>query len=274
MGPVPDAADGGIGPHPHIGLQTVTWLLQGELLHRDSLGSEQPIRPGQLNLMSAGHGVSHAEESTGSGALHGIQLWIAQPEATRHGPAAFEHHAELPRTELSGAEVSVLVGELAGARSSARCDTRHVGAELRPRGAVEVPLDASFEHAVLVVHGDLSIDGQPVPTGHLAYLPPGRSALDLRAPEPAVALLLGGVPFPDEVVMWWNYVARTRDEVRCGPRGMDGPGGTVRRSALCPGAGRRRPAAVVDKVSRPVEEPSGTVASPQPSARSSIGESI
>ena len=173
-----------------------------------------------------------------------------------------------------GAEVSVLVGELAGARSSARCDTRHVGAELRARGAVEVPLDASFEHAVLVVHGDLSIDGQPVPTGHLAYLPPGRSALDLRAPEPAVALLLGGGPVPGRA----GHVVELRGpharRGARGPRGMDGPGRTVRHSALCPGAGRRRPAAVVDKVSRPVEEPSGTVASPQPSARSSIGESI
>src|ERR687897_3072291 len=86
-----------IGPHPHTGLQTVTWLVQGEVLHRDSLGSEQPIRPGQLNLMTAGHGVSHAEESPAGPPTHqhGIQLWVAQPEATRHGPAAFEHHAEL-----------------------------------------------------------------------------------------------------------------------------------------------------------------------------------
>ena len=130
MGPA-DAAAVGIGPHPHIGLQTVTWLLAGELLHLDSLGSEQPIRPGQLNLMTAGHGVAHAEESPGSRPLHGIQLWIAQPEATRHDEPAFEHHADLPGTELPGCEVTVLVGDLAGARSPARCDTEHVGAELR-----------------------------------------------------------------------------------------------------------------------------------------------
>jgi quercetin 2,3-dioxygenase len=212
MGPA-DAADVGIGPHPHIGLQTVTWLLSGELLHLDSLGSEQPIKPGQLNLMTAGHGVVHAEESNGSQPLRGIQLWIAQPEATRHGEPAFEHHADLPRADVPGCEIAVLVGELAGVRSPARCDTEHVGAELRLRGSAEIPVAEAFEHAILAVERDVSVDGEPVPAGHLAYLAPGRASLDLAAREPAVALLLGGTPFPDELVMWWNYVARTRDEV-------------------------------------------------------------
>ena len=256
MGPVPDAADGGIGPHPHIGLQTVTWLLDGELLHLDNLGSEQPIRPGQLNLMSAGHGVSHAEESTGSGSLHGIQLWIAQPEATRHGPAAFEHHADLPRAELSGAEISVLVGELAGARSSARCDTRHVGAELRLRGAVEVPLDASFEHAVLAVDGDLSIDGQPVPAGHLAHLPPGRSSLDLDAPEPAVALLLGGRPVSGRAghVVELRRPAPAHEVARRTRPGRPGRNGSARcalRSSRSTSARRRGPHGGVDRSKSP-----------------------
>src|SRR3954453_3606619 len=115
MGPVQVTETRGvdIGPHPHIGLQTVTWLVAGEVLHRDSLGSEQLIRAGQLNLMSAGHGVAHSEEATGSyrGELHGIQLWVAQPEATRNGPAAFEHHANLPTVELSGGTAAVIVGD-------------------------------------------------------------------------------------------------------------------------------------------------------------------
>ena len=101
MGPAPVTETAGldIGPHPHTGLQTVTWLLSGEVLHRDSLGTAQLIRAGQLNLMTAGHGVAHSEEATGHyrGQLHGVQLWVAQPERTRHGAAAFEHHAELPR---------------------------------------------------------------------------------------------------------------------------------------------------------------------------------
>jgi redox-sensitive bicupin YhaK (pirin superfamily) len=128
MGPLAVTEDEGIdiGPHPHIGLQTVTWLLAGEVLHRDSLGSEQLIRPGQLNLMTAGHGVSHAEERTGRyrGDLHGMQLWVAQPEGTRHGPPAFEHHASLPQVALGGAEATLLVGDLAGASSPARREGR------------------------------------------------------------------------------------------------------------------------------------------------------
>src|SRR6187397_302254 len=109
---LPTTADVGIGPHPHIGLHTVTWLLEGELLHRDGLGSEQAIRPGQLNLMTAGRGIAHAEEATSTGRRHhGVQLWVAQPEATRHGEPAFEHHAELPRVDLGAATATVLVGE-------------------------------------------------------------------------------------------------------------------------------------------------------------------
>jgi quercetin 2,3-dioxygenase len=127
MGPADVTEDSGldVGPHPHMGLQTVTWLLAGEALHHDSLGSEQVIAPGQLNLMTAGGGVAHAEEATGSysGQLHGIQLWVAQPEATRHGAAAFEHHAELPRVDLGGAEATVLVGELGGVARPARRDS-------------------------------------------------------------------------------------------------------------------------------------------------------
>ena len=213
MGPVTDARTGGIGPHPHIGLQTVTWLLAGELLHCDSLGSEQPIRPGQLNLMTAGHGVAHAEESPGGGPLHGIQLWIAQPETTRHGAPAFEHHAELPQLELGGGTATVLVGALDAATSPARADTRHVGADLVLDGRVDVPLDGSFEHALLVTEGAAEVAGTVVPAGHLAHLPPGRDQVSLDGRGPSRLLLLGGEPFEEEVVMWWNYVGRTRGEI-------------------------------------------------------------
>ncbi len=139
MGPVDVTEEHGldIGPHPHTGLQTVTWLVAGQVLHRDSLGSEQLIAPGQLNLMTAGRGVAHAEEATGAyrGPLHGIQLWIAQPEATRHGAAAFEHHASLPQAEVGAATATVLVGELGGARSPARHDGRFLARTARPSRA-------------------------------------------------------------------------------------------------------------------------------------------
>ncbi len=218
MGPGPVTEDRGldIGPHPHIGLQTVTWLVSGEVLHRDSLGSEQVIRPGQLNLMTAGHGVSHSEEATGSyrGVLHGVQLWVAQPAATRDGPAAFEHHGELPRVELGSATATVIVGELAGTVSPARRDTAHVGADLELRGGTSfVPLETSFEYGLVVLEGTVSVGDRPLPPGHLGYLGTGRDGCPLVTDGPARLLLIGGVPFPEPLLMWWNYVARDRAEI-------------------------------------------------------------
>ncbi len=218
LGPVrtSDAVEVGIGPHPHIGLQTVTWLLSGELLHLDSLGSEQPIRPGQLNLMTAGAGVAHAEESTkrSGDELHGVQLWVAQPEATRHGPPAFEHHGELPRLELVGARAVVLVGELSSHVSPARRDTDHLGADLviEPPGTT-LPLRRDYEHALIVLEGAVSLgDELLAEPGTLASLGSGRDECRLEVLAPARALLLGGVPFPEPILMWWNFVGRSRDE--------------------------------------------------------------
>jgi redox-sensitive bicupin YhaK (pirin superfamily) len=216
---LPTTEDVGIGPHPHIGLHTVTWLLEGELLHRDGLGTEQPIRPGQLNLMTAGHGIAHAEEAISTGERHqGLQLWVAQPEATRHGDPAFEHHAELPRLQVGPATVTVLVGEVDGTPSPARRDTPLVGAEvLVPDAATaEVPLDPAFEHALVVAEGAVRVGGEGgtiVTPGHLAYLGLGRDELALTADGDARLLLLGGEPFEATPLMWWNYVARTRAEV-------------------------------------------------------------
>jgi redox-sensitive bicupin YhaK (pirin superfamily) len=203
-----------IGPHPHMGLQTVTWLLEGELLHRDSLGTEQPIRAGQLNLMTAGHGVAHAEETVGGyrGPVHGVQLWVAQPSRTRDAPPEFEHHAELPRVELPGGEATLLVGSLAGEASPARRDTDHVGADLSLTRTTTVPLQPAYEHALIVTSGAVQVDGTAVAPGALAYLGLGRDELELRCEEPARLLLLGGLAFPEQLFMWWNFVARSRDE--------------------------------------------------------------
>jgi hypothetical protein len=205
-----------IGPHPHIGLQTVTWLLDGELLHRDSLGSEQVITPGQLNLMTAGEGVVHSEESTGRyhGALEGIQLWIAQPAHTRIAEPGFSHHADLPRLELGSATATILVGTLSGSTSPARYDTPLVGAELDlPGGKTAVPLDPTWEHALIPLRGQLRVDGQPLVPGKLGYLGAGRDELSVSADSPTTAILLGGEPFSEQIVMWWNFVARTHDEI-------------------------------------------------------------
>lgn len=216
MGPASgESGPGGIGPHPHIGLQTVTWLAAGELLHRDSLGTEQTIAPGQLNLMTAGRGVSHAEESLRpQGEMHGIQLWVAQPERTRHGEAAFEHHADLPRCELTNATATVLVGSFAEVTSDARRDTDHFGAELLLRGGrTVVPIEAGHEHAIVVLSGRIDLDGEPILPGNLGYVGVGRSELPLVAGEPTRLMLLGGEPFESKITMWWNYVARDRDEI-------------------------------------------------------------
>ncbi|MCU0269731.1 MAG: pirin family protein [Acidimicrobiales bacterium] len=217
FGPADVDEDGGLGvaPHPHTGLQTVTWLLEGEVLHRDSLGTEQVIRPGQLNLMTAGCGVSHAEEGTGRyrGPLHGVQLWVALPDATRDAAPAFEHHGDLPVVDLPGVTVTVLVGALASARSPARRDTDHVGAQLEVRGPAVLPLDPAREHAVVALDGGIEVDGRSVRPGQHAYLGVGSSEVRVDGAGGVRALLVGGEPFESPVVMWWNYVARTRDEI-------------------------------------------------------------
>jgi hypothetical protein len=217
MGPadVTEQSGLGIGPHPHIGLQTVTWLLDGQALHKDTLGSEQVISPGQLNLMTAGRAVAHSEEATGHyrGTLEGIQLWIAQPEATRNGAAAFEHHADLPRIEHDGGIATILVGEHAGVASPARSDTPLVGAELALHAETTLPLRPNFEHALICLRGSVAVDGEKVTPGRIAYLGLGRDELLIEVAEDSRVMLLGGEPFDEPVLMWWNFVARTREEI-------------------------------------------------------------
>jgi hypothetical protein len=217
LGPLPGGGLGsGIGPHPHIGLQTVTWLVEGETLHRDSLGHEQLIRPGQLNLMTAGRGIAHAEEGTAAdvGPHHGIQLWVAQPEGTRHDDPAFEHHAELPRVAVDSGEAAVLVGEFGGVRSPARADTDHVGVDLAlRRGSTVLPLELGYEYALIVLDGAVDLGEDVVAPGVLAYLGCGRDELAMAMGDDARVMLLGGTPFESEILMWWNFVARTREEM-------------------------------------------------------------
>ena len=237
MGPADVTENSGldVGPHPHMGLQTVTWLLDGEALHRDSLGSEQLIAPGQLNLMTAGGGVAHAEEATGSysGRLHGIQLWVAQPEETRHGDAAFEHHAELPQVDLGGGTATVLIGELGGGVSPARRDTELVGVDLALGSGTDAVLAVrrDFEHALVVLDGAVTIGATTLTPGHLGYLGRDRDELPLRAEERSRVLLLGGVPFPEPILMFWNFVARDRTEMETAWRAWNDDTGRFGRVA-------------------------------------------
>ncbi|GIF95067.1 pirin family protein [Catellatospora citrea] len=206
-----------VAPHPHTGLQTVTWLVEGEVLHRDSVGSRALVRPGQLNLMTAGHGISHSEESPvpRTEPLHGVQLWVALPDAARSVAPAFEHHPDLPVVELAGATLTVIMGELAGAVSPATAYTPLVGAEAALAAGAEITLAlrGDFEYAALVLDGAAHIDGVPLTPGTLLYLGRERTSLDLAAAGPARVLLLGGEPFEEEIVMWWNFVGRSHDDV-------------------------------------------------------------
>jgi redox-sensitive bicupin YhaK (pirin superfamily) len=202
-----------VPPHPHTGLQTVSWLVQGEIRHRDSLGNDQLVSPGQLNLMTAGRAIAHAEESTVDGVLHGVQLWVALPGPQRHTAPAFAHHPDLPVVSTAGLRATVLMGELAGEESPARCFTPLVGAEVAlDRADSRLPLRPDYEYAVLALTGASEVDGVVLEPGPLLYLGAGRSELSLSG-ESTRLLLLGGEPFEEQLVMWWNFVARDHDEI-------------------------------------------------------------
>jgi len=204
-----------VGPHPHIGLHTLTWLLSGQVLHSDSLGNQQPIRPGQLNLMTSGQGIAHAEDARREpdGLMDGVQLWVAQPEATRHDPPSFAHHAELPMVDLGGATAIVLVGELTGARSPTHVDSPLVGVDIAGGGRLDLPLDVSFEHALAVLQGGVRVVDSVATPNQLVYLETGRDGVQLDLMDDSRVLLLGGQPFAEEILMWWNFVARDRAEL-------------------------------------------------------------
>ncbi|MGH8455906.1 MAG: pirin family protein, partial [Stenotrophobium sp.] len=219
FGPVDVVTGAGmrVGPHPHIGLQTVSWLLQGEILHRDSLGYVQHIRPGQLNLMTAGRGIAHSEESPAGrpSGLHGAQLWIALPEPQRHCDPAFDHYADLPLMTHDGLRITLLAGEALGERSPAKIHSPLVGLDLAADGPVTVtlPLRAEFEYGALVLEGEVGVGGEALAPGTLLYLDRGRSVLPLRTTGAARMLLLGGEPFAEDILMWWNFVGRSKDEI-------------------------------------------------------------
>ncbi|WP_329500674.1 pirin family protein [Kitasatospora herbaricolor] len=206
-----------VPPHPHIGLQTVSWLHEGEVLHRDSLGSLQTVRPYELGLMTSGRAISHSEESPREHArlLHGAQLWVALPDAHRHTAPAFEHHADLPEVTTAGLHGTVILGSLDGARSPGTVHTPLVGVDLtlREGGSARLPLEPDFEYAVLTMSGLTEVDGVRLEPGSMLYLGSGRRELPLRALADGSLLLLGGEPFEEKLVMWWNFVGRTGEEI-------------------------------------------------------------
>jgi redox-sensitive bicupin YhaK (pirin superfamily) len=219
----PDPTDRGSGmdlpPHPHTGLQTVSWLFEGEIEHRDSAGFHQVVRPGEVNLMTAGRGISHSEYVTGrTQTLHGAQLWVALPDGGRHGEPTFEHYATEPLAG-DGWEVRVFLGELLGRRSPVRTFTPLLGAQLRLDAGttLELPVDPSYELGILLDSGVLQVDGAvgraQVKPDDLAFFEAGQGRLVVTAEQDALLLLLGGPPFGEQIVMWWNFIGRSHDEV-------------------------------------------------------------
>jgi redox-sensitive bicupin YhaK (pirin superfamily) len=205
-----------VPPHPHIGLQTLTWLARGEALHRDSLGSEALARPGYVNVMTAGRGIAHAEQTprTNSGRLEGAQLWIALPDAARHSAPAFEQ-TEIVRHDLGDGELELFVGRYATLVSNSTVHSPIVGVSLvvRSERAMELELDPQFEYAFVPLEGVFALDGREVSPGTLVYRAPGAASLEVRGVRDARALLLGGAPFGERIMMWWNFVARSNGEL-------------------------------------------------------------
>jgi quercetin 2,3-dioxygenase len=207
-----------VGSHPHMGLQTVSWLLDGELLHHDSLGFVGPAHPGVLNLMTAGRGIAHSEETPlqNTGRLRGVQLWVALPGPRRETAPAFDQHRSLPIVDLEGGQATLIMGELTGARSPARAFSPIVGADVagEPGRRLVLPLDSGFEHALVLLQGGCRLDGQPLSIDTLYYLGCGRAELVIHPEgEPCRVLLLGGAPFGETILMWWNFVGRTSEEI-------------------------------------------------------------
>jgi len=218
-GPDPIAGSGGmrVARHPHTGLATVSLLFTGGIAHRDSTGTEALVRPGEVNLMIAGHGISHQEFSTtGTTLLHGVQLWYALPDATRDIPPAFEHYAPEPVVS-DGATVKVFLGSLAGSTSPVETWTPPlVAAEvnLEAGARLSLELNPGFEYGVLLDTGDLTVNASAVPLDHLAYLPLGQRSVSLEAgAAPVRLILIGGEPLGEQIVMWWNFVGRTHEEI-------------------------------------------------------------
>lgn len=209
-----------VPPHPHIGLQTVSWLFEGLVLHRDSLGSRQLIRPGELNLMTAGQGIAHSEESAAGrpAALHGLQLWIALPEQERFIEPRFAHHADLPVVREGGARVTVVIGEHRGKQSPAEVFTPLAGLEVAVPGGDDfvLPVREDFEYAVVAVDGSAVVAGALIAPGLMAHLPVGLSEIRLSPAggrRHARFFVLGGAPFGERLLMWWNFVGRSGEEI-------------------------------------------------------------
>lgn len=207
-----------VPPHPHIGLQTVSWLLEGEVLHTDSLNSEAIVRPGGVNIMTAGQGIAHAEETPpkNSGKLNGVQLWVALPDQHRNTAPSFTHVAQVPVIEFKGGLGKVFAGKMTGISAPESYFSEILGAEVNvhPGQTLSIELQHTYEHAVLLLEGDCTLEKQSLSSDTLYYLGSCRESLEIKSQTGCKLLIIGGPPFPSDILMWWNFVARTPEEIR------------------------------------------------------------
>ena len=205
-----------VAAHPHTGLQTATWLIEGAIEHRDSIGSVQIIKPGQLNLMTAGNGIAHSELSLkGPEHLHAVQLWIALPKDAINAAPEFEHQADLPKVSNTDYHATVLAGEFMGDTAKTKTFSPMMGAELRfdHQISTQIPLNSEFEHGFLLASGELKVNDQPVPVSGLYFLAAGAESAKIEASPGSIVLLLGGQPFGEKILMWWNFIGRTHEDI-------------------------------------------------------------
>jgi redox-sensitive bicupin YhaK (pirin superfamily) len=205
-----------VGPHPHIGLQTFTWMIEGEVLHRDSLGSEQIIRPGQVNLMTAGYGISHSEECLSDETrLHAAQLWIALPFHAKNVTPAFNHYPELPVWRTQFTQFSLLAGKYGSYEAPTQTFSPLVGLEVLSQDgdAIDLALETTFEYGILVLEGSIECESQQVEKDQLIYLGEGRELVHISMTKNTRILLVGGEKFTHEIIIWWNFVGYNREDI-------------------------------------------------------------
>lgn len=206
-----------VAPHPHTGLQTVTWLLDGEIRHDDSLGCQTVTRPGGVSVMTAGRGIAHSEQTpeVNSHRLNGVQLWVAQPDSVRSGGPSFAAISEVPRLEVSGGLVQLFAGAAWGIQSPAPHASPILGADLEiwPGQSLEIDLTSGWEYALILLSGDASLEGRQLAPEQLHSLGASRSAAEIASRSGGRLLLLGGPPFPEKILMWWNFIVRTPAEL-------------------------------------------------------------
>lgn len=229
-----------VGAHPHISLQTFTWMMQGEILHRDSLGTEQVIRPGQVNLMTAGRGIAHTEDSVaGQNAIHAAQLWIALPKEHADTEPSFDHYPDLPHWREQNVDMTLLIGGYGARTAPTKSFSPLVGVDLQvvQAGQTNLELRSDFEYGLLPLQGDWKIESEIFAENDLAYLGCGRTHLRVESPANGRALLVGGAPLKHEVLIWWNFVSHSRAAIIQAQR--DWEADNKSRFADVPGATKR-----------------------------------